>query len=165
MVRWRRRSTATAARLRRASAQRPILGHWHARAESRKGQQRSGSTPRARTPARRRRGQAMAVVYSTEAGKSLATGSRVRAHTWRTPGKAMTGPWRRSGARPVASAVAPWHASGANQRRPIQGEQGRRPGGLAVAVHTRAGIGFTRAAAWPRARHGGARTGEQRFAW
>ena len=133
-------------------------------AESRKGQRRSGSAPSARTPARRRYGQAMAVVCSTEAGKSLDPGSRVRAHTWRTAGKAMAGLWRRSVARPVASAAAPWHASGANRRGPIQGEQECRPGGLAVATRMRAGIGFTRATMWPGARHVGARTGERRFA-
>jgi len=93
-------------------------------AESRKGQRRSGSAPSARTPARQRRSQAMAVVCSTEAGKSLAPGSRVRAHMRRTPGKAMAGPWRRNGARRVASAAAPWHTSGANQRGSNQGKQG-----------------------------------------
>ena len=59
-------------------------------------------------------------------------------------------PWRararRNGARQVASAAVPWHAGGANQRGSNHGEQRRRLGGLAVAVavRTRAGIGFTR---------------------
>ena len=113
---------------------------------------------------RRHRLKAAAVVHGAEAGKGLRPGCRAHAHTRRTPGKAMTGPWRRHGARRTTSAAAPRHAGGVDRHGPTQGEQGRRLGALAVAVRTRADIGFTRVAAWPRARHGGARSGEQRVA-
>ena len=120
----RRRDGNGATRLRfdvQASEAPPWLGCERAqvrRAKGALGRSRTLARRRGRGEAmagRRRRGQATAVVCSAEVGKSLPSSSRVRAHTRRTPGKAMAGPWRRNGARRVASAAAPWHASRANQ--------------------------------------------------
>jgi hypothetical protein len=99
----------------------------------------------------------MAVVVATMAS----LGAKVsKARPWmpmhvHAHGDRMAMPWRGrgDGARQQgrrAFAVVLRHTGGVDRLGSSQGMQRCRLGGLAVAVHTHVGIGFTRATAWPR---------------